>query len=92
MFITTINKNKLKKAIAQFLSIENWKEVNVDHYNVVFQTNVNTNFPGATVVTYSQCKNFHTNNMLENDFGFSCDINVFVQKYIWTIKSISKYE
>ena len=58
MFITTINKNKLKKAIAQFLSIENWKEVNVDHYNVVFQTNVNTNFPGATVVTYSQCKNF----------------------------------
>jgi hypothetical protein len=82
MYLDTKNKNKLKKSISEFLSIDNWRDVNVEDYDIVFQTNSDT--------TYSKCDLFSTNNMLVNNFGFHRDINVFLRKYIWVIKEITK--
>jgi hypothetical protein len=81
MYLSTINKNKLKKAIALKLNIANWREVNVDNYTITFQTN--------ELTTYKPCDGFKDNNMLVNNFGISCDMNVFIQKYIWTINTIN---
>jgi hypothetical protein len=80
MYLATKNKNKLKKAIALKLNITNWREVNVMNYTITFKTN--------ELTTYKPCDNFKDNNTLVNNFGFSCDMNVFIQKYIWTINTI----
>lgn len=74
--ISTKNKNIVKKKIGEYLNISQ-KEINIQDYEILtFKTSSSI---------WRKCQLFHSNNMLENNFGFSCDLNVFIPKYIWEI-------